>query len=310
MGLNFGSLVRSAVPAVGGALRGSNEREAETYRRSQLEQARRDQQQRELAALTRQSMADYMGQQRYEAEQAQSQANVEQQQKIAQYLAETGRMNAEKPPAETIKPFMVDGQPQWGAVPRGGDPRLLGDAPPPPPRAGGAGGDGKMPWTARDAIATNNSTLRAIGEALNAVRANPGAVGPKIETYVPDIFRKPFESAEENRVRAPIADVGSLQIKDRTGAVMAIREEPRLAPFVPDIRDKPEITQQKMMRLARALEAYNAEIVSGYGGGSPPASPSTEPTVPLEDRIAELRAQGIPKEEARQILLREGYDLQ
>lgn len=148
-----------------------------------------------------------------------------------------------------------------------------------------------VPASLRKAVAVNNQTISSIDEAIKQIEAHPDVLH-RWDSFLPEIARKFTESPEDVGVRAPVADVGSLQIHDRTGANMNIREEPRLAPFVPDIRDKSPNALIKLKRLRTRLVEMNDGIQSDNGG-------SVDAVTDAER--AALKAQGYSDEEINAI---------
>lgn len=138
-----------------------------------------------------------------------------------------------------------------------------------------AGSGASLPAGIRTKVAENTSTLATIDEAMKSLDTHPDAVGlsknlPLVGKYVDQRL-----DPEGVATRALIANVGSLQIHTRTGANMNIREEPRLAPFVPDASDTPEAIRTKLTQLSKFLTIENDALIgapSGPSGGKTPAA--------------------------------------
>ncbi len=145
-----------------------------------------------------------------------------------------------------------------------------------------------IPASLRKAVAENKQTISSIDEAIKQIEAHPDVLH-RWDSFLPEVARKFTESPQDVGVRAPVADVGSLQIHTRTGANMNIREEPRLAPFVPDIRDKSSNALVKLKRLKQRLTEMNDGILGDAGGAS-------EGAVTDAERAA-LKAQGYSDDE-------------
>lgn len=119
--------------------------------------------------------------------------------------------------------------------------------------------------TIKQAVGKNNQQLAVIDDALVELKAHPDAVG--LTRGLPVIGSRLDQRVDKQGVgaRASIANIGSLQIHDRTGASMTIHEEPRLAPFVPSISDTPEAIEIKLTKLAAGLRKLNLDL-----GAAPP----------------------------------------
>jgi hypothetical protein len=138
-----------------------------------------------------------------------------------------------------------------------------------------AGTGSSVPASIRNKVAENESTLATITDALSSLDAHPDAVGldkglPGIGTML-DQRRDP----EGVATRALIANIGSLQIHTRTGANMNVREEPRLAPFVPGVNDTPEALRTKLSQLQKFLKIENDALVGAAPAAHAPPNPST-----------------------------------
>ena len=129
-----------------------------------------------------------------------------------------------------------------------------------------AGGQGSA--TITKAIAENNNTLTRIQDALRELNAHPNGVGlgrglPVIGKYLDQRL-----DPEGNDLRTDLANIGSLQVHDRTGATMSLSEEPRLSPFIPSGSDTPEKIRSNLTKLAKGLKDLNMGLGGGASGGS------------------------------------------
>lgn len=116
----------------------------------------------------------------------------------------------------------------------------------------------------------NRTQLRTIDEALAAVAAHPDAVG--LNRGIPivgDMVNQRW-NREGIGARAAISDIGSLVLHDRSGAAITVSEFPRLAPFVPSIKDTPEAVTAKLTRLRQLIEAETQALEAGGGSGAAP----------------------------------------
>ena len=129
-------------------------------------------------------------------------------------------------------------------------------------------GTGKVSATITKAIAENNNTLTNIQNALHELDAHPSGVGlgrglPVVGKYVDQRI-----DPQGNDLRTDLANIGSLQIHDRTGATMSLSEEPRLSPFIPSASDTPEKIRSNLTKLAQGLKDLNMGLGAGASGGS------------------------------------------
>lgn len=122
-----------------------------------------------------------------------------------------------------------------------------------------------IPVKIQDGYISNRTSLRQIQEAIAAIRANPGALG--LKNYMPEAWTQRGDPGGV-KTRAPVANIGSLIIHDRSGAAVTAAETPRLKPFVPQVTDTPEAAIDKLEALAREIENRNAEIEVTYGPDS------------------------------------------
>lgn len=308
MGILSG-LVRAAVPAVGGYLQGRNAQEAEAYRRSQIERDREDK-------LKHQAMLMALEQAQFDAQQKQ--------------VGVTNKRNMrldERVPTQVVDRLGPDGKPRTYQIPEfGGEPMDTGLRPIPEPQGGGSGGGlgsgarlvqdprtGEMVWVSPGApgvrvpagvdaptppavnadITANERSLSKVNEALAAVRANPDAFGGLAQWALPGAVQGVVDPKGQ-KFRNPVSDIGSLEIKDRSGATVPKAEMQRLG-FIPNDRDPPQVIIDKLTRMRDWLKTEQGILIqqypkargrSGGAGGS------------KADRWEDLVASGMSKEEA------------
>ena len=100
------------------------------------------------------------------------------------------------------------------------------------------------------AMSTIDSALESIEtptgkKALGLKNMAPGAIGrAAVDALDPDGVE----------TRAAVAEIGSAQIKDRSGATVTIGEEPRLMPFIPVPTDSPDVAKKKLKRLRQIIQ--------------------------------------------------------
>lgn len=115
-------------------------------------------------------------------------------------------------------------------------------------------------------VLQNQKQTRVLDDAIAKLEANPNAVGWK--TILPDaaLNRLPINAGAGGvDARAGIADVGSLEIRDRSGANVTVGEFPRLRPFIPSALDNAETTLKKLKRMRAIIEDETAGLQTAYG---------------------------------------------
>jgi hypothetical protein len=131
-------------------------------------------------------------------------------------------------------------------------------------------------------VADNKTQMSVIDDALKDLAAHPSAVGMKrgLGEMIP--FMGNAGDAINQRMdpdgvlaRAGIMDIGSLKIKDRSGAAVTISEFPRLAPFVPRVSDTPAAVRIKLMRLKHFIKV-ETDLLAASAGKDKGTVPSYE----------------------------------
>lgn len=124
----------------------------------------------------------------------------------------------------------------------------------------------------KTAVAQNRAQLKLIDDALGELAKHPDAVGMKraIGDVIPPLggvadFINQRQDPGGVAARAQIANVGSWQIKDRSGAAVTISEFPRLAPFVPRVGDTPQTIRIKLQKLREGIEEETRLLELGGG---------------------------------------------
>ena len=136
-----------------------------------------------------------------------------------------------------------------------------------------------IPANAMKAYQGNNSALNAIDTAHDLVAKNKDAFGLK-NLLAPEMLIQRTDP-EGVGARSAVADIGSQIIHDRTGAAMAIHEEPRLSPFVPSVNDTPDAIKTKLKQLSHKINEVQNGIFESY----PSDTFKTEQFVPYEPSI-------------------------
>lgn len=129
-------------------------------------------------------------------------------------------------------------------------------------------------------VAHNRTQSAIIDAALSDLDAHPDAVGLKrgvgeLIPFAGNVGDAINQRADPEGVlaRAGIMDIGSLKIKDRSGAAVTISEFPRLAPFVPRVSDTPAAIRTKLTRMKHFLNVETDLLAASIGrAGARPAS--------------------------------------
>lgn len=154
------------------------------------------------------------------------------------------------------------------------------------------GNPGKtLPFAVVQDLAGNERQLGTVNEALRLLNANPDAVGGPKNWMLPRGVTNFFDR-EGAKVRNPISDIGSLIIKDRSGAAVTEHEMRRLN-FIPNEDDPPEVTRDKLTRLAQYIATKNQQIRDYYAaqGYGTPDTPATDAGVGGGDDVDTVAAQ-------------------
>lgn len=150
-------------------------------------------------------------------------------------------------------------QPTTAAPPSPGTPRVVQG----PARVREA------PTPAVQGMLNNINQLARAERAIEAIRANPNAVGilpgiANLTGFSSQLWDR--QDPQGVAARAAIADLGSLVIHDRSGAAVTAAEFPRLRPFIPQVGDSAETV---MTKLARFREVYREELEAQYSTYGP-----------------------------------------
>lgn len=165
-----------------------------------------------------------------------------------------------------------DGAPHVFRVPKAGGTATEVEGINPKP-SGTNGGRGAA--TIQKAVAKNQEALSVIDDALAELDKHPDAVGVLEHgrglPYVGDQLDQRADSTGVG-ARAQISNIGSLVLHDRSGAAITVSEFPRLAPFVPNIRDTPSTIRSKLVKLKNGYMVETAALKAT------PATASTHAT--------------------------------
>lgn len=136
----------------------------------------------------------------------------------------------------------------------------------------------RAPEKAKDALIHNQAQLTKVRHLLSAtdpkttkeerkklseegIKYDPEATGFK--GLLPDFILNRVDPQGVS-VRAILADIGSMKIRDRSGAAVTAAEFPRLRPFIPNERDNAQTVRDKIIGFYRELAEVDKAIRSGY----------------------------------------------
>jgi len=153
------------------------------------------------------------------------------------------------------------------------------------------GNPGKtLPFAVVQDMAKNERQLGVVDEAIKAIRANPSAIGGPRNWLLPRGITN-FIDREGAPARSAISDIGSLEIKDRSGAAVTATEFKRLG-FIPSEDDTPEVAIGKLERFREYIRNTNAGIRDYYAtqGYGTPGTPNTD-AAEIVSNVDEVAAQ-------------------
>lgn len=118
----------------------------------------------------------------------------------------------------------------------------------------------QLPAGLREKVASNEVTLGKIAQAKAAVKAHPESMG--LRNLVPDDVRQRTDPGGV-AARALVADIGGQKIYDRSGATVTVGESERLKPYIPKVRDHPDVVLEKLTLLESEYQAMQRELLGG-----------------------------------------------
>ena len=136
----------------------------------------------------------------------------------------------------------------------------------------------RTPAGIQKSLATNSAQISVIDNALSELAAYPAGVGLNRGAADLPVIGGAADAYNQRKdpqgvkLRALIGNVGSLVIKDRSGAAVTISESARLRPFIPSIGDTPETIRVKLEQLKAAIVEENNLLQQG--GPTPKGSGS------------------------------------
>jgi len=146
----------------------------------------------------------------------------------------------------------------------------------------------KIPTAVTEEFVKNQANINSIDNAIKLVQDNPGATGP-VTGRLPSSIRDPLADQKNVETRGAVARIGSLLIKDISGATVPVAEVPRLAPFIPLPTDDDKTIQTKLSGLKREILNIEEERKKQYT-----AQGMNYPTIRYEGSPMTLPTQAVP----------------
>lgn len=139
----------------------------------------------------------------------------------------------------------------------------------------------EVPASVKKAMFENDAALRKINDAMQAIDAYPSGLGGM--NILGDTIRQRTDP-EGVKVRALVADIGSLKLHDRSGAAVTAAETPRLKPFIPSATDSPETVKEKLGLFQREYQALQDDMLRAYpaAGAARRPAPAAKPAPAAE----------------------------
>lgn len=140
------------------------------------------------------------------------------------------------------------------------------------------------PQTVTKGMQENLTALKKIDAALEALadpkaKGSVGGVGGTVGAWLPggSEFLN-WVDPDGTKVRALIADIGSLKIHDRSGAAVTAAETPRLKPFIPSVGDSPRVIVDKLNNFRAEYEGMLRDSLDYYSeqNGFRPYTPAVD----------------------------------
>jgi len=151
-------------------------------------------------------------------------------------------------------------------------------------------------------VGMNRAYSNQIDRAISAVRAKPDAFGLArgvVGGKWGDVLNQWVDPTGQD-ARGQVADIASALLHLRSGAAVTESEYERMAPFIPQVGDRPEMIITKLQNMQKVANEINVELeklgqptmdqrqgvqlpLPGRGGG--PASSSAAPSGGIEDRV-------------------------
>lgn len=151
--------------------------------------------------------------------------------------------------------------------------RLTADAnQPPAPRT--------LPMGVESEISSNLASISAIDDATAMLKAPGGKEAFGIKRGLQNMVGIANRADPENTgLRAIVSNIGSMQIKLRSGTAVSATEWPRIRGFIPTVYDSPKEVEDKLKEIRRAISEETSARASYYQQQGY-AVPGTAPRAP------------------------------
>lgn len=164
-------------------------------------------------------------------------------------------------------------------------------------KARAKGESGGLKGKRLDSYVHNTANIESINELVNALAENPDAVGFK--TVLPGIVLNRADP-DGTPIRASMANITSMTIKERAGTAQTVGEMKNLAPFIPRDGDDYQTIVTKLRGMQKEMQRMNDTMLSVTGvkapGGAQPAQAGAYSDPDKERRYQEWKArQGAPQ---------------
>lgn len=120
-----------------------------------------------------------------------------------------------------------------------------------------------IPQFVIEGVGNNTKTVSVIDSALSSLGTDAGKKAVGMKAFLPQGPLN-YIDPEGVQTRADIADVGSLTIKDRSGATVTIGESPRLMPFIPQPTDDHATATKKLNRMKQIIQSETDFLTAFY----------------------------------------------
>ena len=160
-----------------------------------------------------------------------------------------------------------------------------------------------LPQHAVEGAQKTVGAVKLIDQALLGLQTPTGASALGMKNMAPGAPGRALINALDPQgvdMRALVANIGSAEVKDRSGATVTIGEEPRLMPFIPVPTDPAPVAEKKLRQLRSRL-ASDYDVLDQFypgvkqRGGQLPQPPSNKPGSSNQTgKVLRFDAQGNP----------------
>lgn len=122
-----------------------------------------------------------------------------------------------------------------------------------------------IPPVHKMAYVNNNASMQQIDDAIQAIKNNPGHLG--LQNVLGDKANQRLDP-EGVSVRAKLANIGSVNRHELSGAAVTASETPNLMPFIPSVTDNDEAAIKKLEQFKDNILTINSGIEQMYSDPS------------------------------------------